>query len=91
MTIREIILEVITLDEPMQCIVGSLDILRSFSQQEACTLEGLCCSYYSWLDKYKVTTKESVLQWMNDIGSLADYEIPDKFILSIINNDSDDE
>lgn len=51
---------------------------------EAATLEGCCASSLEWIRQYGKPTKDSLEQWLGDIGKLADQEIPDEMIVAWI-------
>lgn len=82
MTFRELVTEIIGLDEPQSALMGAMQIFRSLNQREAATFEGCCASAVEWVKYYGNPTADSLKQWLNDIGKLADMNIPDELIAS---------
>lgn len=81
MTLREI---VTVGDDPKVVLIGAMQIFRSLEQMEAATLEGCCASSLEWIRQYGKPTKDSLEQWLGDIGKLADQEIPYEMIVAWI-------
>lgn len=83
MTLREMATDVLG-SEPRVVLMGVMQIFRSLEQLEAATFEGCCASALEWTNQYGEPTSSSIKQWLDDIGELADRDIPDELITAWI-------
>ena len=67
-------------EEAIGFLMIAFQILRSSLQQEQATFEGCCASALRWTELYGSPTPNKVRQWLDDIGRLAEFNIPDEFI-----------
>lgn len=91
MTLRELVIDVIGLDEPLAALMGAFAVLRTAIQGEAATFEGVSCSLIAWHKHYGDVTEANVLRWLDDVPTLAELEIPDGVLQEAAKALSDDE
>lgn len=89
MTLREIAINVIGLDDPITAIFGIVHLIRSIEQEEPATFEGCCASFLAFYNLYHEVTADSILQFLDDIGPLANIDINDSLIARAINCNDD--
>jgi hypothetical protein len=87
MTIREIANDT-DFEEPLEIILAIFQVLRTAIQGEAATLEGCCSSLHGFLALYGKLNYETIDRFLNDIGSLADIDIPTSIIIQAANCDN---
>lgn len=64
------------IDNPLAAMLTSCDVLRSAHQQEPATFEGCCASALMWTKIYGRPTRESIEEWLDELGEVADRPIP---------------
>ena len=84
MTLRELVEDAIGLESPLPCLVCAFQVVRSIVQRETATWEGCCASLEAWLDIYQEVTPTNVSRWLEDLGRLADLDLPDALVLQAL-------
>jgi hypothetical protein len=75
-------------ENPMDCLVGILAILRSAMQGETATDEGVTASVRAWKNEHGEVTSEAIRDWVASLPeSLTTYEFPEEFVMSAIKPD----
>jgi hypothetical protein len=83
-TLRELMVDAVGLDDPFVCVVSALQVLRSAALGETATAEASFGALAMWLRHYRELTPESVKRWLDDLGELADVDIPNKVVLEAL-------
>jgi hypothetical protein len=85
MTLRELVEDVVGFDDPLATVMGAFQVLRTAIQGEAATFEGCLASLNKFVESYGEPTRENVTRWLDDLGELADVDIPDRVVDEAIN------
>ncbi len=84
MTLRDVA-ELIGYDDPLACLMGVLQLLRSIHQGEAATDEGCYGSCIVWTEQHGKPTAESVRHYVEvELASVADLPIPNEKVVEYI-------
>lgn len=81
MTIR-LAVEIQGTDYIAAILVG-IDLLRVVHGRPP-TFGGCCASCVKWIDSYGHPDASSLARWLNDLGPLADLELPDDLVHKVI-------
>ena len=89
-TLREMC-EIVGIDDnPMECAFVIAALLRTTLQKEPSTFDGECASIVAACETYGLMDKpESIRKWLDALGKVADFDVPDRVWLSIAEADRD--
>lgn len=84
MTLREITAITGIDANPIGSLMACFRVVRTVLQREAATFDGTCASLQAWLDIYGEATPENVLDWLDSLGPLADYDFADATVAKAV-------
>ncbi len=90
MTIREVLHDVIGMDEPLQCLLVGIRLLCSLQHGHMASFRDCCAAMVAWMHTYGGRPTRGRLQhWLLDLCHLADAEIPEAILFLLVQEAED--
>lgn len=86
-TLRELCNIVGIEEDPLGCAFAIACVMRSAMQGEPSTYEGECASLVKASEFFKVNTPDGIRKWLDDLGALAELDLPEPWLLKIFQAD----
>ena len=85
MTIRLAVAVALEDEDYVAALMVGIDLLRAANGRPT-SFEGCCSSCLKWVEFYGKPNALSLARWINDLGPIADYELPDDLVFKVIDS-----